>query len=353
MFMAGTLSIDPSELTHIRKAVPQRAFKKLLYVLTAGLVSDQQEHETFTAISILQQLNSCLDSLGIRNVIRLAKDGIDIYHDAKGRADDMQDAMDAFLLDANHKSSELFSTLRLVLEHETDTMEYLIEIRVNRTHDVGTYPIEIEVNGVPTLFQAEETGVMGVLTKFEQHMGDQSSYNQMVVEMKETFGRFLLQLETAVKKEIQIDHVIRDAKPVMIRPMHNYHSPDKLHLNIRQGKPFFHGYFGWENACFYAFHWAGFVHDSSYHVSDFLLVDEMDNMLMSVGPIGFEAGSSRALSMNAPFEPPEGGDIALPPSSLAKLKARQKQATKFNENKSWFDFDMESQTPESDAGAQD
>lgn len=346
MFMAGTLSIDPSELTHIRKAIPQRIFKKLLYLLTGGLVSDQQEHETFTAISILQQLCACLETLGITNVIRLSKDGSDIYHDLAGRSDDMNEAMDAFLIQSDHKSSAGFETLRLSLEHETDEMWYLIQIRVNRTHDVGAYPIEIEVNGVPVIFQAEETGLIGLLTRFEHYMGDQAGYDKVVLQMKLAFGNFLSQLEQAIMDQIKVDHVIRDSKPVMIRPMHSYSNLDQLKLSVRFGKPFFQGHFGWERAGFYAFHWANYVHQKSFHVSDFILVDETDQLLMSVGPIGFGAGRSSALSTEAPFEPPEGGDFALPPGHQFRGLTLLKSRVRKNDHKGWFDFDLESDPKE-------
>lgn len=347
MFLSGTLSIDPSQLTLIRKARPQNLFKKWVYLLTVGLISDEQEHETFTAISILQQLNLCLNEMGINNIIRLAKDDFDIYHDKAGRSDDIQAAMNAFLVKFGQAGESLFETLLMVLEHHTGSMAYLIEIRVNRTHDVGDYPIQVTVNGVPRAFAADETGAQGIHDKFETEMGTQSDHDHFVQAMKSVFGTFLSQLEAALKDQIKLDHVVRDSQPIMIRPMRRYRQANELELNARVGLPFFHGYFGWEDASFYAFHWAAFVHEKQYHVSDFILVAETGQTLMSVGPIGFAAGNSNALSIHAPFEPPADGDIALPPDRAAQLaQAKTGMDIRTEENRSWFDFDDDWNAPD-------
>lgn len=349
MFMSGTLSIDPSQLTHIRRTVPQKIFKRLLFLLTVGLVSDKQEHETFTAISILQQLQACLHSLGVTNVIRLAKDGTDIYHDVAGLADDMDEAMDAFVAAHEGEKASLFETLRLVMEHKTEQMAFLIEIRVNRTHDVGTYPIEIEVNAVPNEFHAAGAGASEIWACFSAAMETQQAYSHFVMGMKRAFSEFFSGLERAIKDGIKVDHVIRDSKPVMIRPGRAYTTPEELPLHIRFGRPFFHGYFGWQEASFYAFHWARYVHTMHFHVSDFILVDDGDETLMSVGPIGFEAGYAYTLSYDGPFEPPTGGDIALPKgSSDRQAVPNQPQRKNPNDRRGWFDMELVSETLDSE-----
>ena len=55
MYFSASLSVDPSQMTHIDKVKPTKAFKKILYYLTAGGLSDKEEVETFTAIAVLQQ----------------------------------------------------------------------------------------------------------------------------------------------------------------------------------------------------------------------------------------------------------------------------------------------------------
>ena len=71
MYLEGIITIDPSQITEIKKVKPTKAFKKFLHHLTLGGVSDKEERETFTAVAILQQLNATFRSLGINNIIKL------------------------------------------------------------------------------------------------------------------------------------------------------------------------------------------------------------------------------------------------------------------------------------------
>ena len=79
MYFESTIRIDPSQVTSIEKVKPTKAFKRMLYHLTKGGISEKEERETFTAISILQQLNKAFIQQGITNVIRLSHDDIDFY----------------------------------------------------------------------------------------------------------------------------------------------------------------------------------------------------------------------------------------------------------------------------------
>jgi len=81
MYLEGIITIDPSQLTQIKKIKPTKAFKKFLHQLTLGAVSDKEERETFTAVAILQQLNASFRNLGINNIIKISHDDIDFYHD--------------------------------------------------------------------------------------------------------------------------------------------------------------------------------------------------------------------------------------------------------------------------------
>jgi len=77
--------VAPWKITEIEKVQPTKAFKRMLFFMTAGGVGDQQEVETFTAISILQQIFKGLTSVGINNIVRLAKDDMDYYIDNEGK----------------------------------------------------------------------------------------------------------------------------------------------------------------------------------------------------------------------------------------------------------------------------
>ena len=120
MYFSGSLTVDPSQLTNIKKVRPQKAFRRMLYQLTAGLVSDQEEHETFTAVAILQQLNQVLRQLGVTNIIRLAHDDIDFYHDTEGKENDLKEAFDTYDLTISDAMSQVFSQLFLVVDHQQE-----------------------------------------------------------------------------------------------------------------------------------------------------------------------------------------------------------------------------------------
>ena len=85
MYLEGILTIDPSQLTEIKKVKPTKDFKKFFHHLTLGTISDKQERETFTAVAILQQLNATFRGLNITNIIKIARDDIDFYHDRDGK----------------------------------------------------------------------------------------------------------------------------------------------------------------------------------------------------------------------------------------------------------------------------
>ena len=130
MYFNGVLEIDPSQITIFKKVKPSKLFSKFKDVLSFGALTEKQEHETFTAVSILQQINMGLRSINVKNVIRLAVDDYDFYLDEKGLDDDLEQAMFEFKAKVDPLESELFETIYLVLEHIDDHLKYLIEILI-------------------------------------------------------------------------------------------------------------------------------------------------------------------------------------------------------------------------------
>ena len=148
MYFEGILSIDPNELTKIEKVKPQKAFKKIFHYLTLGNITDKQEIETFTALSMLQQLYGVFKRNNITNIIRLSHDEIDFYLDEQGKTDDLKEALDKYSIEIDYSMSTFFKKLLLILEHHDTNFKYLIEIDINRTHEVGTFPIELKITGL-------------------------------------------------------------------------------------------------------------------------------------------------------------------------------------------------------------
>jgi hypothetical protein len=222
MYFKGVISVDPSQITKIKKVQPKRAFRRMLYSLTLGKISDKEEHETFTAVSILQQIYLALKEMKIDNIIRLRHNDLDFYHDNEGKKNDLQEAMDSYELEIDEAMSEVFKQLSILLEHEDNYFKYLIEIDINRTHKVGEYPIVLKVSGLIKDFKSSsKNGVEGheegVRSKLEGVMGSQDSFNSYITVKEGIFNLFLENLNLAIKKSIHIDDsIVKLSKKVLV-----------------------------------------------------------------------------------------------------------------------------------------
>lgn len=309
MYFTAKLEIDPSQLTLIKKAQPTKLFAKLIHFLSMGQLSDKQEHETFTAVAIIQQLNMGLRSLRIKNIIRLAIDDYDFYLDEKGIEDDLEQAMYEFKAKVDPMESEFFNTIYLVLEHEDDSLKYLIEISVTRKHRVGEYPLNIHVNGVLRNFQLGEFETHSELNaRMEPVFVSQVKYDGFVNKLKQNFNSFVAELEGAIKKFIKVDDIRKKSSIHVIR------SPKRI-MDVREVKherystPVYYGYFGFDSFFFYTWLWADLLYIRNLYVNEFTLVDETGNEILIVGKNGFYAGETDTLNTNAKFDPPLTGDI--------------------------------------------
>ena len=130
MYYRAQVELNPSEITLIERVKPSHVFGKMLHFLTAGLASPEEEQQTFTAITILQQLNRALRDAGVTNIVRLSKDQIDFYFDEEAKKNDLKAAVETFQYEVDHIEAEVFEDLKLVVEHETELLKLLIEIDV-------------------------------------------------------------------------------------------------------------------------------------------------------------------------------------------------------------------------------
>ena len=309
MYLTGSLSIDPSQLTHIDKIKPQKAFKRMLYVLTSGKVADKVEHETFCAISILQQVNAAMRKAGVTNIVRLAKDGVDFYLDETGKDDDIEAAMDGFKLEVDKLESELFSILYLILEHEDKEFKYLIEIKINRSHAVGAYPIEIIVNGLIKDYRMQDGEA--IPQSMQDAFSSQDKYDSVQTHKKSHFKHFIHQLDLAIKTYIQVDDVQTDHGVSIIRPT----SKVKSKADMKPSKdisspPIYHGYHGFSDFVLYTWMWSSMCHSHNIYLNDFTLVDEDGVDVMDIGDTGFNAADGDTMNVDETITPPSGADIS-------------------------------------------
>ncbi|MFC2130025.1 hypothetical protein ACFLSQ_01175 [Bacteroidota bacterium] len=355
MYFNGVLEIDPSQITVFKKVKPSKLFAKLKDVLSFGALSDKQEHETFTAVSILQQMNMGLRSITVKNVIRLAVDDYDFYLDEKGVDDDLEQAMFEFKAKVDPLESELFDAIYLVLEHIDDHLKYLIEISITRKHIIGEYPIKINVNAVlkDLKYLDEDSSKDRLKAKIEEIFNDQDKYNTFVNEKKKIFNNFLDELVQAIKKFIRIDDITVQSNTQIIRLKESIKSP----IQIRHGRysePVHYGYYGIDNFFFYTVMWSSLMYHNNIYCSNCMIVDSLGNPIMNVGETGFNAGESNTLNDEAQFEPPADGDIEyfggnefdteLNASNLISSSDDTEGADSDTEDSSWLDTAAEGES---------
>jgi hypothetical protein len=307
MYFNGNLSIDPAQLTKIEKIRPQKAFKRILYFLTAGAVSDKEEHETFTAVSILQQIYMVFNSVGINNLVRLSHDDIDFYIDTEGKKDDLKATLDLYDLQTNDAMSETFKQLSMVLEHEENGFKYLINITINRTHKVGVYPIDIFIDGLLDEFAVHsDAEALSLKSKMEKFFKDQELYNSFVLERETTFNQFLDKIKFQINKLIRVSDVRCQSKPNILIPKESNKKfsamRDQNSINFQAQSPVYHGYYGFGDFFFYSYLWSSMCHTNHIHIHNTSLVSEEGSLLKDIGSEGVDAGENSLFDADQDYD---------------------------------------------------
>lgn len=194
MYFASKMTIDPTQLTEIHRIKPTKGFARIAHLLTAGVVKSQEERETFCAVSILQQINIVMRSAGINNIVRLAKDDTVIYEDCEGRENDLKQAIDEFAKHISSGERKVFESLNLILEHEADDLVVLINIHINRSHEVGEHPIEISINGLCSRLAVTE-GEDEIGESMGNIFNCQANYDDFVNARKLSFEKLIEKIE--------------------------------------------------------------------------------------------------------------------------------------------------------------
>ena len=173
MYLNARLTVDPSAVTQLVKTKPTRGFGRLAGALSGGLKSSQQEQETFSALTIIQQLFMVLRSLGINDIVRISKDQEVLFDDVTGKPDDLKPALEQTIKKLGKQRLQVFESLTLVLLHNTQDQTCLLQLQVRRTHAVGEHPLQLVVNAFPREFSAKE-GEQSVSLKLSEVFHDQS-----------------------------------------------------------------------------------------------------------------------------------------------------------------------------------
>jgi hypothetical protein len=311
MYLQGIITIDPSQLTHLDRVKPTKAFARIAHTLTAGLVASQEERETFCAVTILQQINVVMRSLGVDNIVRLAKDDTVIFEDTEGKEGDLKQAFDSFSSKVKPDDAKLFETLELLLEHYSADQTYLIDIRINRTHHVGEHPIQITLNGLPNEL-AGEVGKEYDRGPLDRVFTSQQSYDDFTTRHKNLFLNFLNDIESAFKRHMKVDKVRATSRVKIIRPSKRVNEPaDVPHLSNNHYDPLYEDHYGFGETFFFAWLWSDLCHANDIQCHDCTLVDSSGADVLAVSAQGFQAGEGNTMNVDEPFTPPASAGVQI------------------------------------------
>ncbi len=288
MIFNASMGVDPSQLTKIQRVVPTGGFRKFCHNLTFGLSSRKEEIETFTAVAILEQLKLGLQRIQVNNIIRLSHDDIDFYLDREGKEDDFDEAFENYDMRIDQSMAKFFKQLFLVLEHSHGSFNYIIEVTINRTHDVGTFPIEVKVDGFIKEFKAANGATSAQMRKrMEAIFQTQESYNQFVEGKRVEFESFVKELKSTLAMFIRVDEIAVSFSQKMI-------VPEEEDVPSAAGSSYQHydQYYGFSDALFYAMLWSGMSRSHNIHIHNTYVVNHD----------GYEMGYLDGV---------EAGDIAL------------------------------------------
>jgi len=361
MYFSATMTIDPGQLSQLRRK-PTKGFRRFAELLTGNLLSSQEEHETFTALSIMQEINVVLRSIGVADVVKFTKDDLILYDDSvSSNSDDIGVAVDSLSRGTN-LSSESFQKLSLLLEHHLDTLALIIEIRILKVHSIGVYPIQIAVNGLDAELQSVEAGV-SLNERLDQVFGSQQSYDDYVETKKAEFDEFLNRLEEAFRGRMRIDSLHSRVYTNIVRPglePSGHRSPANGGSNSADSAsnpPMMQRYDNRSDSLMYLWLWSSMMHSNNTHCRNSTIVTEGGQPVFSVGDQGFDAGAGSTMEPDVPFEPPlcpiepvEGVDGEITSSSDFGLF--DGGGASIQQDSSWFDsFAFGGESSGADAGS--
>ncbi len=304
MYLSATMTIDPSHLTQLRRK-PTKGFRRFAELMTGNLLSKREEHETFTALSIMQEINNVLRSVGVTDVVKFTKDDQVLYEDqASTNSDDMPVAMETLSRQRTPRG-ESFSSLSLLLEHHLATIAVIIEIKVSRVHDIGVYPIQISVNGLDAELQsAAEPQTLN--ERLDGVFASQQTYDAYTESKKTEFEAFIEQLEQAFRSRMNIDNLHRRVYTNIVRPGLTPARPIGATADSTTAHaPMLQRYHSGSDSLMYLWMWSSFMHSNNTYCHDATIVSESGEPAFSVGEEGFNAGESAALDPDAPFQAPD------------------------------------------------
>jgi len=275
MYFKAKLSLRPTSDFIIQTRQPTKVFAKLFHTLSAGLVSTKEQAITQTALSLLQQFNMCFRSLGITNVVRIARDDMDFYLDNEGLSDDLHLAANQFAIKMESAPPGLFNNFDLTLEHQSETFKYLIAVKINRLTKVGELPISIEIFGLLNAFKRESTD-KAFKSAIADKMGGKTENYVNLWEIE--FNQFVAEIDMTLNKHMSFDDSELISQQRILRPQNR---ANKSPINKQNSSPIYHSYQDFDVYTDYTWYWLELIEENNWELSNMYLVDESDRIIVN------------------------------------------------------------------------
>jgi hypothetical protein len=296
MYFTSKIEIDPSQITNIKRIKRDNVLIRLADILSQNVNDSKIELETFTVISILNQIKDGLEKLEIDNIIRLSINGFDFYLDKDEQEHDLDYAISNLDKKIDPIESERFENIVLVLEHYDDDFKYYISIKISRKHKVGEYPIKIVTNGLIRKFYTEKFDEKHIKDIMRSSFDNQLSFSNLIANYRSKFDIFNSLLHNFLSKFIKVDGVNYKIYQKILRPLFVKGDIRKINFNYNS-EPAFHGYPGINKHFTYNLFWMELCRDNEIKCEKFILVDHNGQDALSFDNETVEAASSNIFNI--------------------------------------------------------
>lgn len=307
MFFTSYIQIDPSQETVIKPKDGR------FIVMLSNLLSNNQENkleqETFSAISILEEIKEGLNNIGVSNIIKLSVDNFDYYFDSLSKDNDLEDAFANLKCRIDPVNAKLFDKIHIALEHKENRIKYYIDIAIQRKHKVKEFPIKINIFGLFSDFSlthlVSDTAIKKELEKLFESKLD---YQDFVDNRKKSYDEFIAKFLNSIKKFLKIDADKIVTNSALIRSNSVNYTIEEI-----KNKGLFtkneYSYNGMLDYILYLWYWCAFLAEKDVNLGDFILFDENGKRILSVGRVALSLKNHPAISPALQFYPIKGAYV--------------------------------------------
>ncbi len=301
MYLSGVVRFEPSVGA---AAAPVEQLGGVAERLAAKLPIAEQAEATRGAVAVLQEVYLAVRSLGITNVVRLAKDEEVIYDDVEGRERDLKDALRAFVKSVRPTDGVVLSELSLLMEHPGDGLHYALDFRIERSARRGRFPLTVTVNGqISALALGQGSGrgpeaVEELRARLASALASQEAHDRLVARHRATFDAFVGTLAGALREQVGAEAASPETGVVVIDSGGRIERPEDVPRG-GCGGPVFAGHPGLRDRTFYAWLWSDLCRDLGIECRGCRVVDRLGVDAARVDGAAPDGDGSSVLSLGA------------------------------------------------------